>query len=97
MADETTELKLENQKLRAENDRLKKQLTEASLGGVKDNFSIVQQVSALASTSLKLRDQLLEVQRELDTRNEDNRRLQKLLKDATTAATDAKSLNKESK
>lgn len=86
MADEVTVVKFENTKLQAENERLKKQLSEAlaNSGGPRDELSIVQQVQALANGYLKLRDQLADVQKQLDTRNEDNRRLQKMVKDLST-------------
>lgn len=72
------EFKQEIQQLKAENDRLKKQLSQP-VEKTTDQLSVVQQVAGLANGYLACKDKLVQIQRELDTRNEDNRRLQKLV------------------
>ncbi len=72
-------LKKEIQDLKAENERLKKQLS-APREAVADAFGIVQQVQGLVGSYMAAKDQIAKVQKELDTRNEDIRRLQKLTK-----------------
>jgi len=72
------ELKKEIQLLKAENERLKEQLS-ASAETTVDQFVIVQQVQAIVNGYMALRDQVAKLEAELTTRNEDNRRLQKMV------------------
>lgn len=44
-----------------------------------DTFAVVQQVQGMCEAYVDLRNKVVELQKQLDTRNEDNRRLQKLV------------------
>lgn len=80
----TRELSIEARKLlqdlKAENERLKKQLSQPAERTV-DATGVVQQVQGLLNGYLALRDQVGKLQAELATRNEDIRRLQKMVTD----------------
>ena len=46
-----------------------------------DIFLVAQQVQAVCVSNVQLKDRIVTLLKELDTRNEDNRRLQKMVTD----------------
>lgn len=74
------ELKQEVQHLKAENERLKKQLATPA-ERTEDQLGLVQQVQGVVNGYMALRNKVATLEAELTTRNEDNRRLQKMVTD----------------